>query len=160
MWRYTSIILNLGTRWRRIVSVTPRPLYPGERNPGTHWIGGWVGSKVGLDAVEKRKISYPCRESNPGRPSHGSSVYRLSCPGSILTGYFAYWEVAVKLHAFVTSEINGGKRLAVHRGITLPMGKESQRPCLDVELSSRTDVVSCRSYWCRCHIGRKAVQYV
>jgi hypothetical protein len=28
---------------------------PGEIAPGTHWIGGWVGPRVGLDAVEKRK---------------------------------------------------------------------------------------------------------
>jgi hypothetical protein len=27
-----------------------------ERATGTHWIGGWVGSRVGLDAVEKRKF--------------------------------------------------------------------------------------------------------
>jgi hypothetical protein len=24
----------------------------GERAPGTHWIGGWVGPRAGLDAVE------------------------------------------------------------------------------------------------------------
>jgi hypothetical protein len=24
--------------------------------PGTHWIGGWVGPRVGLDDVEKRKF--------------------------------------------------------------------------------------------------------
>jgi hypothetical protein len=24
--------------------------------PCTHWIGGWVGPRVGLDDVEKRKI--------------------------------------------------------------------------------------------------------
>jgi hypothetical protein len=24
--------------------------------PGTHWIGGWVGPRAGLDAAEKRKI--------------------------------------------------------------------------------------------------------
>jgi hypothetical protein len=23
-----------------------------ERTPGTHWIGGWVGSRAGLDAVD------------------------------------------------------------------------------------------------------------
>jgi hypothetical protein len=28
---------------------------PGERGPGTHWIG-WVGPRTGLDDVEKRKI--------------------------------------------------------------------------------------------------------
>jgi hypothetical protein len=25
---------------------------PGKELPGTHWIGDWVGSSVGLDAVE------------------------------------------------------------------------------------------------------------
>jgi hypothetical protein len=26
---------------------------PGERAPGTHWIGGWVDPRAGLDDVEK-----------------------------------------------------------------------------------------------------------
>jgi hypothetical protein len=26
---------------------------PGERAPGTHWIGSWVGPRTGLDDVEK-----------------------------------------------------------------------------------------------------------
>jgi hypothetical protein len=26
---------------------------PGERAPGAHWIGGWVGPKAGLDDMEK-----------------------------------------------------------------------------------------------------------
>jgi hypothetical protein len=55
-WRYSSTIPDLGTRWRRVVSFTPRPLYPGEIALCTHWIGGWVGLGAGLDAVEKRKI--------------------------------------------------------------------------------------------------------
>jgi hypothetical protein len=25
---------------------------PGEKSPRTHWIGGWVGPRIGLDAVE------------------------------------------------------------------------------------------------------------
>jgi hypothetical protein len=29
---------------------------PGERAPGSHWIGGWVGPTAGLDDVEKRKL--------------------------------------------------------------------------------------------------------
>jgi hypothetical protein len=29
---------------------------PGERAPGTHWIGGWVGPTVGLENVERIKI--------------------------------------------------------------------------------------------------------
>jgi hypothetical protein len=31
---------DLGTRWRWVVSFTPRPLYPRERTPDTRWIGG------------------------------------------------------------------------------------------------------------------------
>jgi hypothetical protein len=36
-----------------------------ENAHGTHWIEGWVRPNVGLDAVEKRKISCSCRESEP-----------------------------------------------------------------------------------------------
>jgi hypothetical protein len=43
---------------------SPGSFIPGERASGTYWIGGWVGHRVGLHAVEKRKISCPCRESN------------------------------------------------------------------------------------------------
>jgi hypothetical protein len=28
----------------------------GERAPGTHWIGGWVGPRAGLDDIEKIKF--------------------------------------------------------------------------------------------------------
>jgi hypothetical protein len=42
-------------------------LYPRERTPGTHWIGGWVGPKAGLDAGARRKIC-PCRGSNLNCP--------------------------------------------------------------------------------------------
>jgi hypothetical protein len=41
---------------------------PRERGPGTHWIGGWVGSRAVLDAVVKRKIPSPRWESNPRTP--------------------------------------------------------------------------------------------
>jgi hypothetical protein len=37
---------------------------PRERTPGTHWIGGWVCPRAGLNAV-KRRIFCPCWESNP-----------------------------------------------------------------------------------------------
>jgi hypothetical protein len=30
----------------------------GRFTPGTHWIGGWVGPRGGLDDVEKSKISF------------------------------------------------------------------------------------------------------
>jgi hypothetical protein len=34
----------------------PGRFTPGERSPGTHWIGGSVGPRAGLDDVEKRKF--------------------------------------------------------------------------------------------------------
>jgi len=42
---------------------------PAERIPGTHRIGGWVGprARAGLDAVAKREIPNPRRDSNSDR---------------------------------------------------------------------------------------------
>jgi hypothetical protein len=34
----------------------PAALPPGERAPGTHWIGGWVGPRAVLEAEEYQKI--------------------------------------------------------------------------------------------------------
>jgi hypothetical protein len=59
---------DFGTRWRWVISFTSRSLYPREGAPGTHWIGGWVGPRAVLDAVVKRKIPRPRRESNPRTP--------------------------------------------------------------------------------------------
>jgi hypothetical protein len=39
-----------------------------ERAPDTHWTGGWVDPRAVMDAVVKRKIPSPCRESNPRTP--------------------------------------------------------------------------------------------
>jgi hypothetical protein len=47
-------ILDLGTGWRWVVSFTH--------------LGGWVGPRAVLDAVVKRKIPIPRRESNPRTP--------------------------------------------------------------------------------------------
>jgi hypothetical protein len=38
---------------------------PGRFTPGTQWIRGWVGPRIGLDAVAKRKIPNPYRELKP-----------------------------------------------------------------------------------------------
>jgi hypothetical protein len=43
----------------------PAVLPPGYR-PGTHFIGGWVGPRAGLDGCEK---SRPYRDSIPGPTS-------------------------------------------------------------------------------------------
>jgi hypothetical protein len=71
--RYSSTILNLVTRWRWVIGFMPLPLYSWERDPGAHWIGGWVGHRVGLDTEEKAKISCPFQVSSFGPP-----LYQLS----------------------------------------------------------------------------------
>jgi hypothetical protein len=34
----------------------PGRFTPGEETPSTHWIGGWVGTRAGLDVMVKTKI--------------------------------------------------------------------------------------------------------
>jgi hypothetical protein len=53
----------------RMVSVTPRPRFiPGEKNPGIHCTGGWVGLRAGLDTQAIDKFLYFCRGYNSGSP--------------------------------------------------------------------------------------------
>jgi hypothetical protein len=68
-WRYSSTRFTLGNRSRRLDGFTSRPLYPWIKHPCTHWIGSRVGSRAGLDAVEKRNNPSPCGKSNPGCPA-------------------------------------------------------------------------------------------
>jgi hypothetical protein len=67
-WRSGGIapcILDLGTRWRWVVSFTARPLYPPEKETLVPMMRGWVGPRAGLDAVVRRKISSSYRDSSP-----------------------------------------------------------------------------------------------
>jgi hypothetical protein len=52
------------------MEVRPCRFTPGERAPGIHCIGGWVGPRADLDVMEKRYISsLPGIESRHiGRP--------------------------------------------------------------------------------------------
>jgi hypothetical protein len=76
-WGYSSINLDLETRWSRVVSFIPRQLYYWLY----YWTGGWVDPRIGLDAVEKSK-SCLCRKSNPGSSACSPSLYRLSSQDS------------------------------------------------------------------------------
>jgi hypothetical protein len=74
-------ILDLVTRWRWVVSFTPGPLYPQVKRPWYPLVRrGWVGTRAGLDAVVKRNIPSPCRESNPDLRAHGPALYRWTIP--------------------------------------------------------------------------------
>jgi hypothetical protein len=68
-WRYSSThSLNSALDGGERSASRPDRFTPRERAPGTHWIGGWVGSRAILDAVVKRKIPSPRRESSPRTP--------------------------------------------------------------------------------------------
>jgi hypothetical protein len=56
----------------------------GGKAPRTHWRGGWVGLRTGLDAVDKRKfLTLTGHEHRPlGRTDRSQSLYRLSSPVS------------------------------------------------------------------------------
>jgi hypothetical protein len=44
-----------------------RRFTPGERAPCTHWIGGWVGPRTSLHAVEK-SFTLPGNQPEPPSP--------------------------------------------------------------------------------------------
>jgi hypothetical protein len=83
---YLLRILDLGTRWGWVVSVTSRPHFsPGVRTPGTHCTGGWVGPRAGLDTMARGKILSPLsgiEPRSPGRPALSQTQYWVSYPGS------------------------------------------------------------------------------
>jgi hypothetical protein len=68
-WRYSSTYSLTsaldGGEWS---ASRPAALPAGKKAPGTHGIGGWVGPRAILDAVVKRKIPSPRRESNRRTP--------------------------------------------------------------------------------------------
>jgi hypothetical protein len=55
--------LGAGDEWS---ASRPGRFTTGEGTPGTHWIGGWVDPRAGLDDMEKRKsLSYRDSNSDP-----------------------------------------------------------------------------------------------
>jgi hypothetical protein len=67
---YIHILLAsalIGGEWS---NSRPGRFTPRERAPGTHWIGGWVDLRAGLNDLEKRKfLALPGLELRPlGRP--------------------------------------------------------------------------------------------
>jgi hypothetical protein len=68
-WRYRSThsltsALD-GGEWS---ASRPGRFTPRQRSPGSHWIGGWVGSRAVLEEEVKKKIPSLFWESNPRTP--------------------------------------------------------------------------------------------
>jgi hypothetical protein len=57
----------------------PGRFTPEERDPGTHWIGGWIGPRAGLDDMGNWKFLPPSglELRGLGRPARSQSLYRL-----------------------------------------------------------------------------------
>jgi hypothetical protein len=68
-WRYSfthslTSVLD-GGEW---LASRPGRFTPRETASDIHWIGGWVGPRLVLDELVKRRIPSPRRESNPRTP--------------------------------------------------------------------------------------------
>jgi hypothetical protein len=54
---YMHAFLNSALDGAELSASNPGRFTSGERDFSTHWVGGWVGRRAGLDAVAKRKKS-------------------------------------------------------------------------------------------------------
>jgi hypothetical protein len=61
---------------------------PGEIASGTHWMGGWVKPRAGLDDLEKRKfLTLPGLELRPlSRPDRGRRYTHYATPAPVIYG--------------------------------------------------------------------------
>jgi hypothetical protein len=63
VWLYAFLTSALdGSEWS---ASCPSHFTRRDRATGTHWIGGWISPRAGLDIVVKRQIPTPCWDSNP-----------------------------------------------------------------------------------------------
>jgi hypothetical protein len=76
VWTHIFLTSELvGGEWS---ASRPGRFTPGERAPGTHWIGGWVDPRAGLDDVEKILDPTGTRTPIPLLcPARSQSLYRL-----------------------------------------------------------------------------------
>jgi hypothetical protein len=86
--RCSSTFHELDKRRKWVVSFMFLSLIPQGKRPDIHWIGGWMGSKSGVDAVEWRKISSSVQESYHVHQTRSLSLCQLIYPGSFSQVYF------------------------------------------------------------------------
>ena len=76
-----------GGRWS-----ASRPGYftPWEEIPNTHWVGGWLGFRFGLDAMQKRKQSY-----------HAANQTEIPQMSNLLCSHCTDYHVREKINSFI-----------------------------------------------------------
>jgi len=85
-----------------MVTSRPQPLYPREKIAGTRWTVGWEGPKPRMDSVEKRKISFPCKDSNPRTPATiPITPSRLLCSDQLVKQTNSVWETEIRFSALI-----------------------------------------------------------
>jgi hypothetical protein len=70
-WMSAPLILNLSTAWKWS-AWRHNGIITGEMTPSTHWSGGWVGSRDGLNATESKK--------SPAHVGNRTTIHRWSSP--------------------------------------------------------------------------------
>jgi hypothetical protein len=71
----TPFILNLSTRWTKVVNTAAEPLHTQQRTLiPTEEDARWV-PRAGMHHLEKRRISCPCGDSSPGPSSPFQPCY-------------------------------------------------------------------------------------
>jgi hypothetical protein len=68
-----------------VVRFTTRPLYPGERPSGTHWIGGWVGPKPVWTRWWGGKFPASGGTRTPDLPARSPVLYHWAIPAPLRT---------------------------------------------------------------------------
>jgi hypothetical protein len=93
-----------------VVSFTLPPLYSQRSVSDTLWIGSWVGSRAGLDDLEKRTfLPLPGLELRPlGRPVRSQSLYRLSYLGLLYRYIDTFFIVGLEVLTAVTMRTTSG----------------------------------------------------
>jgi hypothetical protein len=102
-----------------MVNATPQPLYPQERDTGTHRILCWVGHRAGLDGCRK---SRPHWDSIPGPSTIASRYTDYSIPVPFL-GYEAY-----HLHATISQCNNFWLRKVIYETDVSVVGLRQKWP--------------------------------
>jgi hypothetical protein len=77
-WRYNSIFLDIGIKWRTAVSLAPQPLYPRENSP-RYPLNRRLSVPHSRSGLFGKKSCY-CQDSSPGRPARCPSLNRLCYP--------------------------------------------------------------------------------
>jgi hypothetical protein len=106
----------------------PPALSPGEETLGTFSLGGRVSPWAGLDAVKMRKISRPCRKSNPDsstvQPIARHYTWAITCPKSNVRDRSVVADLAL-CRVGVISRLPGNKRAPTDRVSIAPYNRLS-----------------------------------